>query len=143
MKISPILILLICFKTFSTIGQSKNETQIRSILSNQTKYWNQGNLERFMEGYWRNDSLVFIGKSGLTYGFDKTLANYKKNYPDAATMGKLDFDIKKIEKLSKKIYFVIGKWHLTRKEKGDLQGHYSLIFRKISGKWTIISDHSS
>lgn len=143
MKISVILILLICFNANSIIGQNKNESQIRSILGNQTKYWNQGNLERFMEGYWGNDSLVFIGKSGLTYGFDKTLANYKKNYPDMATMGSLDFEIKKIEKLSKKIYFVIGKWHLTRKEKGDLKGQYSLIFKKIRRKWTIISDHSS
>ena len=143
MKISVILILLICFNANSIIGQNKNESQIRSILGNQTKYWNQGNLERFMEGYWGNDSLAFIGKSGLTYGFDKTLANYKKNYPDMATMGSLDFEIKKIEKLSKKIYFVIGKWHLTRKEKGDLKGQYSLIFKKIRRKWTIISDHSS
>lgn len=143
MKISAILLLLFCLKTVSAIGQSKNETQIRSILYNQTKFWNEGNIERFMEGYLKNDSLVFIGKSGLTYGFDKTLANYKKNYPDIATMGKLDFDIKKIEKLSKKIYFVIGKWHLSRNEKGDLQGHYSLIFKKIKGKWTITSDHSS
>ena len=96
-----------------------------------------------MAGYWKSDSLVFIGKSGLTYGFDKTLANYKKNYPDKATMGILEFDIKKVEKINRKVYFVIGKWHLTRKEKGDIGGHYSLIFKRIKGIWTIISDHSS
>ncbi|MES2794670.1 MAG: nuclear transport factor 2 family protein [Bacteroidota bacterium] len=129
--------------SLSLTAQNKDQKEIQMILDSQTKYWNEGNLEQFMQGYWHDDSLVFIGKSGLTYGFEKTLANYKRNYPDLATMGNLEFDIKKVEKLSKKIYFVIGKWHLARKEKGDLQGHYSLIFKKIGKKWTIISDHSS
>lgn len=138
-------LILLCFFTFyqTVLSQNKNESKIRAMFADQTKYWNEGNIEKFMQGYWKNDSLVFIGKSGLTYGFEKTLANYKKNYPDLASMGKLEFDIKKVEKLSKNTYFVIGKWHLIRKEKGDLQGHYSLIFKKINGEWTIISDHSS
>jgi ketosteroid isomerase-like protein len=137
--------ILICLSTFYqvVVAQNKEIDNIHSILDEQTKYWNAGNLEQFMQGYWRNDSLVFIGKSGLTYGFEKTLANYKRNYPDLATMGILKFDIRKIEKLSKKLYFVVGKWHLTRNDKGVLEGYFSLIFKKIKGKWKIISDHSS
>ncbi len=143
MKKTAFLLLSLLFLKFNILAQNKNIKDIKAILASQTKYWNEGNLEQFMAGYWKNDSLVFIGKSGLTYGFDKTLANYKRNYPDLATMGKLTFDIKKIEKLSQKIYFVIGKWHLSRKVIGDIGGHYSLVFMKIGGKWTIISDHSS
>ena len=45
--------------------------------------------EKFMKGYWENDSLMFIGKSGVTYGYKNTLNNYKKNYPTTADMGKL------------------------------------------------------
>ncbi len=143
MRILPTLAISLLFLGNLAIAQNKDKAKILQILANQTKYWNEGNLEQFMAGYWKSDSLVFIGKSGLTYGFDKTLANYKKNYPDLVTMGKLDFDIKKVEKISSKAYFVIGKWHLTRKEKGDLNGHYSLIFNKIKGIWVITSDHSS
>ncbi len=143
MRILSTLAISLLFLGNLAIAQNKDKAKILQILANQTKYWNEGNLEQFMAGYWKSDSLVFIGKSGLTYGFDKTLANYKKNYPDLVTMGKLDFDIKKVEKISSKTYFVIGKWHLTRKEKGDLDGHYSLIFNKIKGIWVITSDHSS
>jgi hypothetical protein len=124
-------------------AQNKDIQKIQSLLANQTKFWNEGNIDKFMEGYLNSDSLVFVGKSGLTYGYNKTLNNYKKNYPDLASMGVLNFDIKKIEQLSKKIYIVVGKWHLTRKEKGDLMGYYSLIFKKTKKDWVIVYDHSS
>ncbi len=123
-------------------SQNKDEQAILAILDNQTKSWNKGNLEEFMQGYWKHDSLVFVGKNGLTYGFENTMNNYKRNYSDTVQMGKLHFKILKTERLATDIYFVIGKWSLLRSV-GNLSGHYSLIFRKINGVWTIISDHSS
>jgi ketosteroid isomerase-like protein len=96
-----------------------------------------------MKGYWQNDSLMFIGKSGVTYGYAQTLANYKKNYPDKDAMGVLKFNLIKVTKLSGDAYYVIGKWHLTREKNGDIGGHYTLLFRKIKGKWVIVADHSS
>ena len=95
-----------------------------------------------MKGYWENDSLMFIGKSGVTYGYKNTLENYKKGYPDTAAMGKLAFTLIQVKKLSKEYYHVTGKWFLNRSV-GDIGGHYTLLFRKINGQWVIISDHSS
>ncbi|NUO01792.1 MAG: nuclear transport factor 2 family protein [Saprospiraceae bacterium] len=115
---------------------------IRSIMQAQEAAWNNGDLDGFMEGYWHTDSLQFIGSKGLTYGWDATLANYKKSYPDRATMGKLHFTLIKVEKLSGKAAFVIGKWHLKR-DAGDLSGHFTLLWKKIKGKWLIVADHSS
>jgi hypothetical protein len=123
-------------------AQSADEKEILLILESQTNSWNQGNIEKFMDGYWHHDSLMFIGKSGVTYGFQNTLNNYKKNYSDTAKMGKLFFTILETKKLSNEYYFVLGKWFLKRSI-GDLTGHYTLLFRKINGKWVIVSDHSS
>ena len=122
--------------------QSKDEISIRQILDNQTAAWNRGDIDGFMKGYWENDSLMFIGKSGVTYGWSNTLKNYKKNYPDTVTMGKLAFTLIQVKKLSKEYYHVTGKWFLKRSI-GDIGGHYTLLFRKINGHWVIISDHSS
>ena len=127
---------------FSVSAQNKDEQAILSILKSQTTEWNKGNIDAFMEGYWKNDSLMFIGQSGVTYGYNNTLKNYKKNYPDNATMGKLNFNIIKVQPLSYDTYFVLGKWMLTRSI-GNISGHYTLIFRKISQQWVIVSDHSS
>ena len=85
---------------------------------------------------------MFIGKSGVTYGWKNTLENYKKNYPDTSAMGKLSFNIITVKKLSGEYYHVVGKWHLKRTI-GDLSGHYTLLFKKIKGEWVIVSDHSS
>ena len=138
-KVLPVLLLLV---TIQSIGQSRNERNILKILDVQTKAWNRGDIEAFMEGYWKHDSLMFIGKSGVTYGWTNTLNNYKRSYPDTAAMGKLNFTILSVERLSSKYYSIVGKWHLQRSI-GNLSGHFTLLFRKISGQWVIISDHSS
>ncbi len=141
-KMKKILTSFLFFLCLISYGQSKNEKNIRSILTNQTTAWNTGNIEKFMTGYWKNDSLLFIGKSGITYGWQKTLENYKKGYPDKEAMGILSFDIIQVKKLSSRYYHVVGKWHLKRTI-GDLNGHYTLLFKKIKNNWVVISDHSS
>ncbi len=135
----PVLLLL--FYT-GLAAQRSDETRIRELLARQTADWNRGDVEAFMNGYWENDSLMFVGKSGVTYGWMNTLNNYKKGYPDTAAMGKLSFDIIKVKRLSKKYYFVVGKWFLKRSI-GDISGHYNLLFEKMNSRWVIVADHSS
>ncbi len=138
----PFLLALFIFSIISSSAQNKDEKEILYILDKQTKAWNEGDIDAFMMGYLPGDSLMFIGKNGVTYGYQSTMNNYKKNYSDTAQMGKLSFDILHLKKLSPEYYFVVGKWFLKRSV-GDVGGHYTLIFRKIKGKWTIIADHSS
>lgn len=137
------LLLFISSHLFAQDVKQKDVLEIMQTFQNQQKAWNDGDLEGFMNGYWQSDSLKFIGKNGITFGYDATLENYKKSYPDIATMGKLKFDILTIQQLDKKHVFVIGKWHLKREEKEDLEGHFTLIWEKINKKWVIIADHSS
>jgi ketosteroid isomerase-like protein len=134
-------LLLLLFVQFAT-AQTKDVKEILQILGAQEKAWNEGNINEFMHGYWENDSLVFVGKNGLTYGYNNTLANYKKNYPDKTYMGKLKFTILSMKALETQYYSIIGKWELTRTV-GNLSGHYTLLLKKINGEWKIISDHSS
>jgi hypothetical protein len=139
------LILLICLFLNALVAKGQKNsgaTEIRKVMAMQEQAWNEGNIEKFMEGYWNSDSLTFVGKNGVTYGWKQTLANYKKGYPDKETMGKLTFTILKMEKLGAENYLVIGKWHLQR-TKDEVGGHFSLTWKKIKGKWVIISDHTS
>jgi hypothetical protein len=137
-------ILLLPALAFSLVAlaQPRDAVSIRKVLDEQIKEWNKGNIEGFMQGYWRSDSLMFIGKSGINWGWQKTLDNYRKNYPDTIAMGKLSYDIILVKELSPEYYYVVGKWMLTRSI-GNLGGHYNLLFRKLNGQWLIIADHSS
>ncbi|MDQ2720343.1 MAG: DUF4440 domain-containing protein [Bacteroidota bacterium] len=135
---------IVFFSLFSThsFSQSKDKNVILEILHAQEIAWNSGNIESFMRGYWNNDSLMFIGKSGINYGWEKTLKNYKKSYPDTVSMGKLAFTILQIKPLATGYYFIVGEFHLERKM-GNLQGYFDLLFKKINGKWLIVADHTS
>lgn len=126
----------------NSFAQTKDEASIKKMLSAQEKAWNEGNLDKFMIGYWQSDSLLFIGSKGPKYGYNITLENYKKSYPDTAHMGKFTSTIVSMKKLSPEYYFVVGKWYLQRSV-GDANGYYTLLIRKIKGEWKIIADHSS
>ena len=136
-----LLVLCFAFLAFESYGQT-DEQQIRQILDRQIKCWNKGDLECFMNGYWKNDSLVFIGKNGPKYGWQTTLDNYKKSYPDKQTMGILVFDLISLRPIGKNAYFVIGKWALER-EVGNVSGYFTLLWKKIDDEWVIVADHSS
>ncbi len=134
--------ILLLFSLQAFAQQNKAAEAIRLVLETQRIAWNNGDIEKFMDAYWHSDSLMFIGKSGITYGWQNTLNNYKKGYPDTASMGKLQYDIIQVKPLSAIYCSVFGKWHLSRSI-GDIGGHFTLLLRKIKNKWVIVSDHSS
>lgn len=135
------IIVLFVALPLKMYAQNKDETAIRKILEDQITAWNNGSIEDFMQGYWQSDSLMFVGKNGLKYGYNSTLENYKKNYPDTAARGKLYFDLLQVKRLSRQYYFVTGRWQLIRSI-GNLEGYFTLLFKKINSNWVIIADHS-
>lgn len=133
------LMILIVFAPFFAFSQ---EAEIREVLKQQVACWNAGDLECYMDGYWKSDQLMFVGKKGVTYGWESTLAMYQKSYSTPEKMGQLDLSVKEIYPLSSDYWFVIGQWKLDRKE-DELEGHFSLLLRMIDGEWKVVVDHSS
>ena len=137
------LLLLFSMLIFSCSNNTEQEDKdaIFSIMKIQEKAWSNNDLEGFMEGYWKNDSLKFYGSNGLTYGWQNTLDNYKKGYPTKDHSGTLNFTINNISKIENESYFVMGQYHLKRNV-GDANGVFMIIFKKIDGEWKIIADLS-
>ena len=138
-------VLLASFLCFTTIyGQQAAETRIRKILADQEKAWNVANLEEFMQGYWKSDSMMFVGKPGVTYGWQATLDRYKQRYGTSTeTMGKTRFTLLHLKPLSPDTWFVVGRFDMVFVDGKTLFGHFTLLFKKIDGDWKIICDHSS
>lgn len=134
-------IIMVLFAS-SIHAQRSAHSEILTILDKQVKAWNKGDLDQFMVGYWESDSLMYIGKTGVTYGYRSTLERYKKNYNNREKMGTLKFTILHVKELSPEYVQVVGKYELTRTV-GDASGHFTLLFRRIGDSWVIISDHSS
>jgi ketosteroid isomerase-like protein len=144
MKKTILLFSLILFSAQLTIAQNKDFKKIKELMTTQSEAWNKGDIDGFMQTYWKSDKLQFIGSNGPTYGWQNTVDRYKKSYPSKEAMGFLTFDIINLDKRSRKVISVVGKWHLKRgADLGDLEGHFLLILKKIKGKWLIVADHSS
>jgi ketosteroid isomerase-like protein len=122
-----------------------NETQdkeaILAVMKTQEKAWSANDLNGFMQGYVKSDSLKFYGSGGLTKGWQQTLDNYKKGYPTKEHSGTLTFTIDDISKIDEGAYWVMGQYHLSRSV-GDANGVFLIIFKKIDGEWKIVADMS-
>ncbi len=117
--------------------------QIETILKNQTQMWNNGSIDGFMQGYWHSDSLKFITKRGVKFGFDSVALGYKKSYNTPEKMGKLTFKHLKYYALNTNntLMQTTGTWHVVQKNETD-SGMFSLFLKPINGQWKIIIDHT-
>jgi hypothetical protein len=119
-----------------------DEEAIRAVFNAEQIAWNNGNMEGYMEGYWKSDSLQFMSERGINHGWQETLDGYKKRYADIAAMGTLSYELLKVTRLAPNIYVVMGKYHLIRSI-GNLDGVFTAILKKIDGKWVTVYDHSA
>ena len=145
MKTILIPIVLFC-TAIDSLAQSDSQrakiaADIRAVMNKQAADWNRGDIPAFMEGYWKSEQLTFVS-SRVTKGWQQTLDNYKKSYPDKTAMGTLTFSDLEITAVSKDAAVVLGSWSLKR-EKDNPGGKFTLIFRKFKEGWRIIHDHTS
>jgi len=137
-----IFILACALLAGSLVAHAQDKEAIVKVIEKQQKAWNNGSLEKFMEGYWKSDSLIFVGSVAPTYGWQAALDHYNGRYPDKSFMGTLTFTVIKVELIDKTNAFVLGHWSLKR-IKDTPDGYFTLWLRKIKGDWVIVMDHTS
>lgn len=116
-----------------------DEDRVRTILSAQQIAWNAGDIDGFMQGYWRSPDLRFASGGSVTNGWQSTRDRYHARYSDRALMGELSFSDLEFDTLSSDAAIVHGAWALRRD--GDRpSGLFTLIFKRIDGEWKIVSD---
>lgn len=154
MKAIKFFVLLILSIALFNCGQNNapaaaelsenDKKEILQVLTKQSADWNEGNLEKFMEGYWKSDSLQFIKRKKIVKGWEETLDNYKKTYGDSSEtgMGKLQFEVMKLNPISGDAAFMTGRFNLERGKRKN-SGIFTLVFRKVDGRWVIVYDHTT
>lgn len=118
------------------------DASIRKVLQTQQRAWNAGDIEQFMESYWKSDDLTFSSGGQLTRSWQATLENYNRKYPSRSDMGTLTFQNLEVTLLGPDAAFVLGDWQI-RRESENLRGNFTLVFRRLSDKWVIVHDHTS
>jgi beta-aspartyl-peptidase (threonine type) len=123
-------------------NSQRDRVAITGVLTAQQEAWNRGDVDAFLQGYWRSPELTFSGSGGIARGWDGVLARYKEHYPNREAMGKLEFSALEFRFLGSDAALVLGHWHLAR-QKGDVGGVFSLVLERFPEGWRIIHDHTS
>jgi len=120
------------------------EQPIRVVLAQQEQAWNRGDLEGYMQGYWKSPDLTFYAGGTVTRGWEATLERYRRRYKaEGKEMGRLDFSEDTIEVLSVDSAIGRGRWNLTLSGGKRLTGLYTVILKRLPEGWRIVHDHSS
>lgn len=141
------LITILCCGTLflgraQEILSEEDRSEISAVLQIQEEAWNRGDIEQFMEGYWKSPDLAFVGSGGVVSGWEATKERYLKNYPDAAAIGVLHFELIRMQQVGPGVAQVLGKFILERSDE-TLSGYFTLVWKKFPEGWLIISDHTS
>lgn len=132
---------------FNVSAQSSNdsteiESAIATVMNKQVEAWNKGDIEGFMEGYWKSEDMRFVSGNNVSKGWQAAFDRYKNGYDSREKMGVLSFSELEFTVLSKHSAFVKGRFTLERKEDKPT-GLFTLVFRKFDGEWKIVHDHTS
>ncbi|OYX26360.1 MAG: DUF4440 domain-containing protein [Flavobacteriales bacterium 32-35-8] len=142
MKIFLLVFFIVSFCNVNAQTEEKDKKDILAVLKDQRIAWSKDDMEGYMEGFWKNDSLKFYGPNGITRGWDNLFEKYRRNYPDKDHTGILSYKINDISKISDDNYYVLGEYHIKRTA-GNIDGFFMLLFRKIENDWKIVVDTSN
>ena len=142
MRFSIVFVLaLLALSTVRGAAESARDA-IQTVLRRQQEAWNKADLEKFMEGYAKTETLRFASGGTVQYGWKATLDRYKAKYPDKAAMGLLTFSDIEISVLGDDAALVFGRWQLQRQQDSP-RGLFTLLFRRTKEGWRIVHDHTS
>ena len=134
---------LMAIIVFAAPEQAANAVaEIRSVFQAQQEAWNRGDIDRFMNGYARSASTVFVSEDAIRRGWQTVRDRYKKKYSSRAKMGTLTFSDLEITLLSSDSAVASGRWKLKRAD-DEPRGRFTLILRRLPEGWRIVYDHTS
>ena len=144
-RISQILLITAIILTLQTATRAEPTAvkRVKAALDGQVAAWNAGNLEKAMAYYWNSPKMLWISRSGVSKGYQSVFEGYKKDYADRSKMGVYSYTPLHIEKLSKSSVLYVYRWKIELNGKRTMGGVSSQVWKKINGRWLIISEHAS
>jgi uncharacterized protein len=115
--------------------------ELKKIVGAQAASWNTGDIDGYMQAYWKSPELTFSSGGDVERGWTATRDRYKRRYPDRQTMGMLKFTELTVLPLDDHAALMLGRWELERTQ--PIGGTFSLVWKQIDGRWLIVHDHTS
>jgi|GEM_PF-1409424 len=117
------------------------EEIIVATLRAQAAAWNEGNLQAFMDTYWRDDDLKFVSGTAITKGWSPTMKRFRERYADESGLGQLSLERTDVEMVTDDVAIVTGRFNLVKNTEAS-SGVFTMVMKRIGGVWRIVHDHS-
>ncbi len=126
------------------VPEDQDAAAVLRLLAGQVEAWNRGDLEGFMKGYWKSDSLTFYSGGTVSRGWQEAHDRYQRRYKaEGREMGTLVFDIHDVTLPARGQALVRGGWTLRMKD-GRPGGLFTLWLRWFPEHgWRVVHDHTS
>lgn len=118
------------------------EDIINGVLAAQTAAWNDNDLDGFLAAYWNSPSTRFVADGVVVEGYDAVVQSYRANYGAGGDLGRLALSDLAVTMITEDVATVTGRFNLEN-AKGLETGAYTLVMRKVDGRWRIAHDHTS
>lgn len=115
---------------------------VSDVLTAQADAWNRGDIDAFMDGYWKSDETIFASGDTVVRGWTATRDRYRQKYDSREKMGTLTFGDLNVRQTAPDMASVTGRWKL-RRAADEPGGTFILVFRKFPDGWKIIYDNTS
>lgn len=124
---------------------STSETvAIERLLDEQSAAWSRGDLDGFMQAYWRDPRLYYASAGVCVRGWDALLDSYRQRYGQGAELGQAVFSQVEVELLDGDAAKVHGRFEVEADGTRTAAGSYTLVLRRFAGAgWRIVADQVS
>jgi len=131
----------------SGVAPGDPASEIEDMLLASAGAWNGGDLDGFMDDYWRSENLTFSGGNGVTRGWESVRTRYLETYwAPGAARDSLRFQGIEVIELGESHALALGQYVLYQPQEEELitaTGFFSLVLGMTDDGWRILHDHTS
>ena len=113
-----------------------------AFLSASSDAWNRGDLEAFVDDYARDSTTTFVAGGRVQYGWDWIHGNYARWWDLESERDSLQFEDVAARSLGSDYLLTTARFVLFRSDSVTASGPFTLVMKRIEGKWKIIHDQT-
>ena len=119
-------------------NQSADDSQeIVALIVKQYAAWGKGDINGYLEPYWRSPLLVYIAEAAVWKGFDEVKANVERDYPAQSQMGHNVLERLETNVIASDMAITL-EWYNVTFPNTKVRGITSSTWRKLPEGWRIV-----
>jgi uncharacterized protein (TIGR02246 family) len=123
-------------------GAGDLEKEIYDQVNRAVEAWNRHDLDAYLDGFWRSDSLILVVEGETVRGWDLLSKALHTGYPNPAEMGNLTLDRVQVQMLSSDLAVALT-WDTVSFPKKKEFGTSTIVMKKLPEGWRVAVMHTS